>query len=63
MSLIKNLCNVHHLYYSGTRCPICEEEKINSLVKKYSQKENNKEQPREVTESDIAKLIAKFNNR
>lgn len=63
MALNKNLCEVHRLYYSGTNCPLCEQERINSLVKKYYPKDKTKEEPREATESDIARLIEKFNNR
>ena len=35
----KKICPVHHFRYAGNRCPICEKERINAMVKRYAQKE------------------------
>ena len=60
----KKLCEVHHLYYKGSNCPICEEERIYNLAKKYPNSQNCKtKESRDVTKDDILKLIQKFNNR
>jgi hypothetical protein len=37
--ITKNICPVHHFRYAGNRCPICEKERINAMVKRYTQKE------------------------
>jgi hypothetical protein len=35
----KNICPVHHYRYSGNRCPICENERINNMVRRFAPKE------------------------
>jgi len=37
--ITKNICPAHHFRYTGNRCPICEKERINNMVKRYTQKE------------------------
>lgn len=54
----KTLCELHHFYYLGNKCPLCEKERIDALVKKYSPKEFK---DKEITENDISKLSDKFN--
>lgn len=66
MSERKNFCPIHHLYYTGNNCPLCEKERIDSMVKKYDSKEKQKlvkeeKQSREINEADIQRLIEKFN--
>ena len=60
----KKLCEIHHLYYRGNVCPICDEERIAKLSKKYCDNKPNvkkEKQDREINEDDIARLIEKFN--
>ena len=65
----KKLCITHHLYYRGSQCPICKEEHIGGLIRKYCpQKENvvrveTSTKDREINENDIMKLMEKFNTK
>ena len=37
----KNICPTHHFRYTGTRCPICESERIKGMVKRFVPKEES----------------------
>lgn len=67
MSEDKKLCTVHHLYYKGDRCPMCEKERIENMAQKYrivDQNDNKKSnKSRDINEHDIQRLIEKFNVR
>ena len=69
MVKIKSFCQLHHLYYEGSVCPLCEKARINRIGLKYGQTgsetpEKKKEKPdREITEDDLEKLANKFNVR
>ena len=49
---MKTLCQTHHLFYSGTSCPLCNQERLEGYAHKLN---------REITENDIMKLMTKFN--
>ncbi len=71
----KNYCPIHHLYYSGSECPMCREERTAMYIKKYgdssafpnTKKEDNKKHKsnndRDINEEDITKLMEKFNGK
>ena len=63
---MKQICPIHHFAYSGAKCPYCEKERIEELahrfVKKHEEKPK-KEKPKEITESDLKKLVNKFKNK
>ena len=72
MSEKKNFCPTHHLYYKGNVCPLCEKERIDHMAKKFGKKEmqaivgddftkNEKKYRKEITESDLERLVQKFN--
>lgn len=58
----KSFCEIHHFYYIGNTCPLCQKEKYDRLSKKYSKEEEKEEfHDKELTEKDISKLSDKFN--
>ena len=66
--MTKNYCQIHHLYYSGNECPMCMSERIESLEKRFVEKEHDvetkkKQSNKEATQESLNKLMAKFNNR
>lgn len=63
----KKYCNIHSFYYTSSFCPFCLKEKSENLYSKYKdlcdkkkKKDNN---DRKITETDIQKLINKFNRK
>lgn len=65
MQKTKRYCETHHLYYNGSACPICESERVERMVKKYTNTipKEPVQASREATIEDINKLINKFKNR
>ena len=66
MSDKKNFCSIHHFYYNGGVCPLCEKERIDRMVDLYGPKEEQtikeeKVKDREINEDDLARLVNKFN--
>lgn len=71
----KNYCPIHHLYYSGSECPMCREERTAMYLKKYGDStvtskakegnmpKHNKNNNIGINEEDIAKLMEKFNGK
>lgn len=63
----KNFCITHHFYYEGVECPLCQQERYSKMADKYAKKmveenpKSKKETDREITESDLIKLMEKFN--
>lgn len=69
----KNYCPTHHLYYNGSECPLCREERTAMYIKKYGDstvssntgkedaKKHKTNNDRGINEEDISKLIEKFN--
>lgn len=60
---MKHFCSIHHLYYNGIVCPLCEKERIENLVNRYNKQISNGKKAkneREITENDIEKLKNKF---
>ena len=53
----KKICPTHHLRYSGERCPYCEKERIDRMVRKYIP---NKEEEEIEDEPDFSILAEKF---
>lgn len=53
----KKICPTHHLRYTGNRCPYCEKERIDRMVRKYGPKKDE-EQIEE--EPDFSILAEKF---
>ena len=60
MTTVKNMCSIHRFNYSGTKCPFCEQERLQHLVSKFVKPEV-KEKYREVTQTDLERLMNKFN--
>lgn len=59
-------CPVHCFNYTGTKCPFCEQERINRMVQKHQKFENSHvdvEEQEEITQESLDNLLAKFNNR
>lgn len=61
----KNYCDIHHYYFSVKECPICEAERLEKYVKKFGVKTKDKtlKEEKEINDSDITKLMEKFNRR
>lgn len=60
----KKLCSIHRLYYYGTECPLCFQERINRYDKKFGKKEEEKVITNEEPSAEsIEKLIEKFNKK
>lgn len=64
----KNYCPTHHLYYNGSECPLCREERTATYVKKFGKTDASEEKKkfkneREINEDDITKLMDKFNSK
>ena len=61
---IKNFCAIHHLYYNGTKCPMCESERIERAAKAYvhtdEKKPRVKSENKEPSEEMLKKLVEKF---
>lgn len=68
---MKQVCPVHRFSYSGSVCPFCEKDRIDSLAHRFVKTvETNvvnvhkkKETQREITENDLQKLMDKFNSK
>ena len=66
MANLKNFCNVHRFNYLGTKCPFCEQDRINSLAHRFNKntdKSKSVKAEREITEADLNKLKSKFNGK
>lgn len=64
--LYKQICPIHHYRYSGAKCPICERERINSMVRRFAKKEENACHQSETDQEkdlDWSALSDKFNIR
>lgn len=71
----KNYCPIHHLYYSGSECSMCREERTAMYLKKYGNStvaskikevdsiKHKKNNNRGINEEDITKLMEKFNSK
>lgn len=60
--ITKNICPVHHYRYTGARCPICEKERINNMVRRFVPKEPVIEEVEEPSKDlDWNDLADKFN--
>lgn len=69
----KKFCATHHLYYQGTECSMCLNERLSYYDHKYNVSHNKVEtnenkksmsqkgKDREINEDDISKLMNKFN--
>lgn len=73
---IKKYCSIHHFYYSGEGCPFCASERAHALSRKFNKdkiddkpkkdsvkKEKNKSNDKEITQTDLEKLMKKFNSK
>lgn len=63
--MLKNLCQKHHLYYRGERCPLCESERIESYASKFGKYGREDTEPkerndREIEKKDLERLLDKF---
>ena len=66
MANLKNFCNVHRFNYLGTKCPFCEQDRINSLAHRFhknTDKSKSVKAEREITEADLINLKSKFNGK
>ena len=66
--MIKKFCPTHCLYYTGNECPICAQERIESLEKRFVKNTekievNKLKKNDEITEASLEALVAKFNKR
>lgn len=60
--ITKSICPVHHYRYTGARCPICEKERINNMVRRFVPKEPVIEEVEEASKDlDWNDLADKFN--
>lgn len=60
----KQICPIHHFRYSGSRCPVCESERIKNMERRLMKKKENESEPTEETvdeELDWSALSDKFN--
>jgi hypothetical protein len=60
----KKYCPIHCFNYSGSKCPFCEQERVDRIVKKYTSKEVEiTEESKEITQESLDNLLAKFNSK
>lgn len=61
----KNYCEIHHLYYSGGVCPLCQAEKYKHMSCKYSDNQNVKPTAKaeDPTEDQILMLKKHFSGK
>ena len=66
---MKTLCSIHHLFYMGSECPLCRQERVDSYRQRFCHHEVEKpikkeeKKNRVITDDDINKLINKFNSK
>lgn len=58
-NIVTNICEKHHYRFYGTRCPMCESERIDAMVRKYV-KEEKKEVEEAPANLDWNDLAGKF---
>lgn len=58
-NIVTNICEKHHYRFYGTRCPVCEKERIDAMVRKYV-KEEKKEVEEAPADLDWNDLAGKF---
>lgn len=61
----KKYCEIHHLYYSGGICPLCQSEKYERMSRNYThkskrEKKEDSTKPVEITEDVLEKLKNHF---
>ena len=66
--MIKKFCPTHCLYYTGAECPMCAQERIASLEKRFVKNTEKIEVKKvkkndEITKASLEALVAKFNKR
>lgn len=66
--MIKNFCPTHCLYYTGNECPMCAQERIASLEKRFVKTEKKVSKKivsveKEITVDALDALKAKFNTK
>ena len=55
--------------FEGMECPLCRKDRIDSYVSRYGNESTEhketqkKEEDKEITNDDLAKLVAKFNKK
>lgn len=75
----KRFCHVHHFNHTGDTCPFCEKERLERLAKRYDQTLSNadaskdvpqpKQKPKKIeedrpaTQTELAALMAHFNQK
>ena len=60
MKYDKSYCEVHHFYYSGNQCPLCQKEKYDTMYKSHIKHTISSPKNKDLTENDIKKLSDKF---
>lgn len=66
---MKRLCPTHRFMFEGMECPLCRKDRIDSYVSRYGnestehKEKQKKEEDKEITNDDLAKLVAKFNKK
>lgn len=63
MPVSKKICPVHRFSYSSDRCPFCEKERIGNMARKFMKAPGKKEEDRGISQSDLEKLMEKFNKK
>lgn len=62
----KKYCPIHCFNYSGHKCPICEQERVDRMVFRFANpimaKEIEKE-GKKITQEALNNLLAKFNSK
>lgn len=56
--MCKSYCSVHHLYYSGTQCSMCLQERSQKLAEKHYKEKKKQEET--VTDDMLNALVNKF---
>lgn len=61
----KKFCQTHSFNYSGPKCPFCEQERIDKMLKMCTPTiiKIKTEDKNVVTQESLDNLLAKFNNR
>ena len=60
--IYKKYCKTHHFYYDGNHCPYCLLDDASMMYENFVKNKKNKDYS-EIRQSDLEKLMQKFNKQ
>lgn len=59
--MVKEYCQIHHLFYTGSKCPLCDKERIGRYADKYTRQQIATENKKQPSKESLDRLKEKFN--